>query len=94
MTHLGDMSKEGVQFLVSVEDAILSEIVGRPDSANALAPRQLVTQQHQRVIFPSLGRTWGGPSRTSGEVGRYQAVPQVSLIVISGRGLRTFPNTR
>ena len=31
------MSKEGVQFLVGVEDAILSEIVGRPDGANALA---------------------------------------------------------
>jgi hypothetical protein len=30
------------------------------------------------------GRTWGGPSRTWGEAGRYQAVPQVSLIVISG----------
>jgi hypothetical protein len=72
VTHLGDMSKEGVQFLVGVEDAILSEIVGKPDGAN------------QRVIFPSLGRTWGGPSRTWGEAGRYQAVPQVSLIVISG----------
>ena len=42
MTRLGDMSKEGVQFLVGVEDAILSEIVGRPDGANALAPRLFI----------------------------------------------------
>jgi len=42
VSHLGDMSKEGVQFLVGVEDAILSEIVGRPDGANALAPRLFI----------------------------------------------------
>jgi hypothetical protein len=42
VTHLGDMSEEGVQFLVGVEDAILSEIVGRPDGANALALRLFI----------------------------------------------------
>ena len=42
MTHLGDMSKEGVQFLVGVEDAILSEIVGRPDGSNSLALRLFI----------------------------------------------------
>ena len=42
MTHLGDMSKEGVEFLVGVENAILSEIVGGPDGANVLAPRLFI----------------------------------------------------
>ena len=42
MTRLGDMSKEGVRFLVGVEDAILSEVVGRADGANALAPRLFI----------------------------------------------------
>ena len=42
MTHLGDMSKEGVEFLVGVEDAVLSEVVGRPDGTNALAPRLFI----------------------------------------------------
>ena len=36
MPHLGDMSEEGVELLVGVEDAILSEVVGRPDRANVL----------------------------------------------------------
>jgi hypothetical protein len=42
VTHLGDMSEEGVELLVGVEDAILSEVVGRPDGANALAPRLFI----------------------------------------------------
>lgn len=42
MTHRGDMSKEGVQFLISVENAILGEIVSRLDRAYALAPCLLV----------------------------------------------------
>ena len=42
VTRLGDMSKEGVRFLVGVEDAILSEVVGRADGANALAPRLFI----------------------------------------------------
>jgi hypothetical protein len=36
------MSKEGIQFLVSVEDAILSQVVGGPDGANVLAPRLFI----------------------------------------------------
>lgn len=42
MTHRGDMSEEGVQFLISVEDAVVREVIGRPDRAYALAPSLLV----------------------------------------------------
>ena len=38
MTHRGDMSQEGVQFLVSIEDALLRQIIGSPDRAHTLAP--------------------------------------------------------
>ena len=39
VTHRGDMSEKGIQFLVGVEDAVLSEIIGSrylPRSANHL----------------------------------------------------------
>jgi hypothetical protein len=42
MTHRSDMSKEGVQFLISIEDAVVREVISRPDWAYALAPSLLV----------------------------------------------------
>jgi len=39
VTHRGDMSEKGIQFLVVVEDAVLSEIIGSrylPRSADLL----------------------------------------------------------
>jgi hypothetical protein len=44
MTHRGDMSKKGVQFLISVEDAVVRKVVGRPDWAYALAPSLLINR--------------------------------------------------
>jgi hypothetical protein len=38
VTHRGDMSQKGVQFLVSIEDALVRQIIGRPDRAHTLAP--------------------------------------------------------
>ena len=46
MTHRGNMGKESVQFLVSVEDAIVREVISRPDRAYALAPGLLVDRFH------------------------------------------------
>jgi len=42
MTHRRDMSKEGVQLLVGVKDAVLHQVIGRPNGAYALAPRLFV----------------------------------------------------
>ena len=42
MTYGGDMSKEVVQFLIRVEDAVVREIISRPDWVYALAPGLLV----------------------------------------------------
>ena len=42
MTHRGDMSEEGVQFLISVEDAVVRKVIGGPDWAYALASSLLV----------------------------------------------------
>ena len=42
MTHRCDMSEKGIQFLVGVEDAVLSEIIGRRYRVHALPPRLLV----------------------------------------------------
>jgi hypothetical protein len=42
VTHRGDMSQKGVQFLVSIEDAFLRQIIGSPDRAHALAPCLLI----------------------------------------------------
>ncbi len=42
MTHRGDMSEKGIQFLISVEDAILSKIIGRRYRPYAFPPRLLV----------------------------------------------------
>jgi hypothetical protein len=38
MTHRGDVSEEGIQFLISVEDAVVHEVIGGLDRAYALAP--------------------------------------------------------
>ena len=42
MTHLGNVGEKCVEFLVGVEDAILSEVVGRPDGSNSLALRLFI----------------------------------------------------
>ena len=47
MTHRGDMSEKGIQFLIGVEDAILSKIIGRRDHPEAavLASRSNVADR-------------------------------------------------
>jgi hypothetical protein len=42
VTHRGDMSEKGIQFLIGVEDAVLSEIIGRRYRPYALTPCLLV----------------------------------------------------
>ena len=42
MTRRSDMREESIQLLVGVEDAILSELVGRLDGANAFALRLFI----------------------------------------------------
>lgn len=42
MTHRGDMGEEGVKLLVSVEDTLLCQIIGRLDRTHTLAPRLLI----------------------------------------------------
>ena len=44
VTHRGNMSQEGVQLLVRVEDALLRQISGRTDRAHTLAPRLLINR--------------------------------------------------
>jgi hypothetical protein len=61
MTHRGDMSEKGIQFLIGVEDAILSKIIGRRDYPYALPPRLLVdrldaaVRRHCRMVSPVRG---------------------------------------
>ncbi len=61
MTHRGDMSEKGIQFLIGVEDAILSKIIGGRDSPNVLPPRLLVDRldamipRHSRIVSPVRG---------------------------------------
>src|SRR5258706_15200102 len=61
MPHRGDMSKEGVQFLISLENAVLSKIIDRPDRPYALAPCLLVEgfgaaiRRHRHVVRPVRG---------------------------------------
>ena len=42
VTHRGDMSEKGIQFLVGVEDAVLSKIISRRYRPYALTPCLLV----------------------------------------------------
>lgn len=55
------MDKEGIQFLVSVKDAVLSEIIGRLDGPYSLTPCLLVEgfgaaiRRHRPVVRPVRG---------------------------------------
>jgi hypothetical protein len=52
VTHRGDMSEKGIQFLVGVEDAVLSEIIGRRYRPYAPAPCLLVDRLDAVILQP------------------------------------------
>jgi hypothetical protein len=55
-THRGDMGEKGIQFLIGIEDAILSKIIGRRYRPYPFPPRLLVDRlgtvirRHCRVV--------------------------------------------
>jgi hypothetical protein len=61
VTHRGDMSEKGIQFLVGVKDAILSKIIGGRNNPYALPPRLLIDRldamilRHSRIVSPVRG---------------------------------------
>jgi len=61
VTHRGDMSEKGIQFLIGVENAILSKIISRRYRPYAFPPRLLVDRldtairRHRRVVSSVRG---------------------------------------
>jgi hypothetical protein len=61
VTHRGDMSKKGIQFLIGVEDTILSKIIGRRYRPYAFPLRLFVDRlgtairRHCRVVSSVRG---------------------------------------
>jgi hypothetical protein len=61
VTHRSDMSEKGIQFLIGVEDAILSKIIGRCYRPYAFPPRLFVNRlgtavrRHCRVVSSVRG---------------------------------------
>jgi hypothetical protein len=61
MTHRGDMGEKSVQFLIGVEDTVLSKIIGRRDRAYTLPPCLLVDRlyvaiwRHRRMVSSARG---------------------------------------
>jgi hypothetical protein len=61
VTHRGDMSEKGIQFLVGVEDAVLNEIISRRYRPYVLTPCLLVDRldavirQPCRIVSPVRG---------------------------------------
>ena len=52
VTHRSDMSEKGIQFLVGVEDAVLSEIIGRRYRPYALTPCLLIDRLDAVILQP------------------------------------------